>query len=50
MNTKRITDYLEKYNINYTIDKNPSKEKIARIEAIIKIKKIKEDLIKKFWK
>jgi len=35
-NTKELVEYLTKMGVNVTIDNNPSKEKIARIEAIIK--------------
>lgn len=33
---KRIIDYLDRAGINYTVDRNPSPEKIEKIKASIK--------------
>jgi hypothetical protein len=47
---KELTDYLDKNGVNYTIDDNPSPEKIKRIEDSIKRKEEKEKLLVKEYK
>ena len=42
---KEFIDYLDKNGVNYTIDDNPSPEKIKRIKESIKRKEEKEKLI-----
>jgi hypothetical protein len=37
---QRLYDYMDKMGISYTIDRNPSEEKIARIKAQIEKNKI----------
>jgi MinD superfamily P-loop ATPase len=37
---QRLYDYMDKMGVSYTIDRNPSPEKIARIKAQIEKNKI----------
>ena len=37
---QRLYDYMDKIGVKYTIDRNPSPEKIARIKAQIEKNKI----------
>jgi hypothetical protein len=37
---QRLYDYMDKMGVSYTIDRNPSEEKIARIKAQIEKNKI----------
>ncbi len=37
---QRLYDYMDKMGVSYTIDRNPSSEKIARIKAQIEKNKI----------
>jgi len=43
---KEVIEYLERHGIPYTIDRNPSPEKIKRIKESIKRKEELEKLLK----
>ena len=47
---KEITEYLDRRGIKYTIDNNPSPEKINRIEALIKRREDLEKILVERYK
>jgi len=47
---KRITDYLDRMGINYTVDRNPSPEKVEKIKTSIKRKEELEKIFVERYK
>lgn len=48
--TKELEASLKKYGIDYTIDQNPSPEKIERIKAIVELKRKQREEVENKWK